>query len=79
MRSVPRRVTAALAIEVTDHCAPFTAAGPVVAGMVVCVGEERRTVGHRTGEHVVSVLRVASTQHPITILVQRGAPDDVGA
>ena len=79
MRSVPRRVTATLTIEVTDHCTPLTATGPVVTGMVSVIREERRAVGHRAGKHVMSVLRVTAAQHPITILVQGGAPNDVRA
>ena len=58
-----------LTIEVTDHCTPLTATGPVVTGMVSVIREERRAVGHRAGKHVVSILRVTAAQHPITILV----------
>jgi len=79
MCRVPGGVTAALAIEVTKHRATLAAARPVVAGVIVSIGEECRAVGHDASENIVPVCRVAPTKYAIAILIERSASDDIGA
>ena len=79
MCRVPGGVTAALAIEVTKHRATLAAARPVVAGVIVSIGEECRAVGHDASENIVPVCRVAPTKYAIAIIIERSASDDIGS
>src|SRR5262245_49971325 len=62
MRGVPRRITAAGAVEVAELRAAGRVARPVVARLVLARGE-RPACGRRTGQNVVLIQRLAVGSH----------------
>src|SRR6516225_8709476 len=75
MRRIPRPrrriVTQTLAVNVAQHSGSLGAARPVVAGPIV-PGRESSAISLRTGESVVTIVRVADTGDHGAAFRQRG-------